>query len=186
MFVQQSLKSVVLALAIGILIVPAAQADEEAVPAVQVPSAAASIVQEAPLQQSRTLLERASSSIEETIDDALDLIGIRYRRGGSSPEKGFDCSGFVSHVFQEGLGLYLPHSAKAMSHTGEKVTKNELKPGDLVFFNTMRHTFSHVGIYLGDSLFVHAPRVGGRVRIEDMSARYWTKRFNGARRIAEM
>jgi cell wall-associated NlpC family hydrolase len=130
------------------------------------------------------LLERTSTSIEHTLNGALDLIGIRYRRGGSSPERGFDCSGFVSHVFREGLGLYLPHSAREMSKTGEPIDKDELQPGDLVFFKTMRRTVSHVGIYLGDNLFVHAPRTGARVRVEDMDGRYWAKRFSGARRIA--
>jgi cell wall-associated NlpC family hydrolase len=113
----------------------------------------------------------------------LDLLGIRYRRGGSSPESGFDCSGFVNHVFREGLGLMLPRSSKEMSKSGEFVAKDELRPGDLVFFNTMRSAFSHVGIYLGDNQFVHAPRAGGRVRIEDLRESYWIKRFNGARRI---
>jgi len=177
MFVRIPLKSAVLALVVSVLITPSARADEESPPLT---------VQETILQESQTLLQRATSSVEETLNDALDLIGIRYRRGGATPEKGFDCSGFVSHVFREGLGLYLPHSAKAMSHSGDAVTKTELKPGDLVFFNTMRRTFSHVGIYLGDNLFVHSPRSGGRVRIEDMSERYWVKRFNGARRIAEL
>ena len=113
----------------------------------------------------------------------MDLLGIRYRRGGSSPEAGFDCSGFVSHVFQEALGLVLPRSSREMSNSGQVVSRDDLRPGDLVFFNTMRKAFSHVGIYLGDNQFVHAPRSGGRVRIEDLSQSYWSKRFNGARRI---
>ncbi|MDO8931596.1 MAG: C40 family peptidase, partial [Rhodocyclaceae bacterium] len=79
---------------------------------------------------------------------------------------------------------YLPHNAKQISKSGEVVAKSELQPGDLVFFNTMRKAFSHVGIYLGDNKFVHAPRVGGTVRIEDMTESYWRKRFNGARRVA--
>lgn len=87
-------------------------------------------------------------------------------------------------MFNQGLGLYLPRSAREMSQTGEPVAPESLQPGDLVFFNTMRRTFSHVGIYLGDHLFVHSPRTGGRVRIEDMRDRYWFKRFNGARRVA--
>ncbi len=132
----------------------------------------------------RTLVHQASTSIQETLDKALELVGIRYRRGGTSPETGFDCSGYVRHVFQAGLGLYLPHSARAMSKTGEPVAKADLQPGDLVFFNTMRHAFSHVGIYLGDNLFIHAPRTGGRVRIEDLRESYWVKRFNGARRVS--
>ena len=131
-----------------------------------------------------TLDQRVSLSVQNTLEKALDLVGIRYRRGGSSPQTGFDCSGYVSHVFHEGLGLYLPHSAREMSKTGEPVAKDELQPGDLVFFNTMRRAFSHVGIYLGDNLFIHAPRTGGRIRIEDMTERYWLKRFNGARRVS--
>ena len=135
------------------------------------------------LQESKTLLEQASSSLETTLDKALDLLGVRYRWGGTKPETGFDCSGFVGHVFREGLGLDLPRSAKALSLTGEPVAKDELQPGDLVFFNTMRRAFSHVGIYLGNDLFVHAPRTGSKVRIEDMTDRYWKRRFDGARRV---
>lgn len=130
-----------------------------------------------------SFVDRASASAHDAIDQALDLLGIRYRRGGTSPESGFDCSGFVSHVFREGLGLILPRSSKEMSKSGEVVARDELKPGDLVFFNTMRSAFSHVGIYLGENQFVHAPRAGGRVRIEDLRDGYWVKRFNGARRV---
>jgi cell wall-associated NlpC family hydrolase len=137
------------------------------------------------LQETEVLQQPSSTPVESTLDRALDLLGIRYRWGGSKPETGFDCSGFVRHVFQQGLGLDLPRSAREQSQSGDPVDKNELQPGDLVFFNTMRRAFSHVGIYLGDNLFVHAPRRGGRVRVEDMSARYWTKRFNGARRITD-
>jgi cell wall-associated NlpC family hydrolase len=121
--------------------------------------------------------------IGKTIGRAIDLVGIRYKRGGLSPETGFDCSGFVSHVFHEGVGLVLPHSAKAMSRSGDVVRKGELQPGDLVFFNTMRRAFSHVGIYLGENRFIHAPAPGGEVRVEDMRSRYWLARFNGARRV---
>jgi cell wall-associated NlpC family hydrolase len=132
-----------------------------------------------------SFLSRAVSSVEGTLDRALDFIGIRYQRGGSSPETGFDCSGFVKYLYSETLGLVLPHNAKAIAQEGERIELNDLKPGDLVFFNTMRRTFSHVGIYLGDNLFVHAPRSGARVRIEDMTDRYWSRRFNGARRIQQ-
>ena len=139
------------------------------------------IVVPPPLQVS--FVDRATATAQDAIDQAMDLLGIRYRRGGTSPEAGFDCSGFVSHVFREGLGLILPRSSKEMSRSGEVIGQEELRPGDLVFFNTMRKAFSHVGIYLGDNQFVHAPRSGGRVRIEDLRDGYWTKRFNGARRI---
>lgn len=130
-----------------------------------------------------SFVDRATSTAQDAIDSALDLLGIRYRRGGSSPEAGFDCSGFVSHVFRERLGLILPRSSREMSKSGEAVSREELQPGDLVFFNTMRHAFSHVGIYLGDNQFVHAPRSGGHVRVEDLRGSYWKKRFNGARRL---
>ncbi|WP_126447422.1 C40 family peptidase [Sulfuricystis multivorans] len=130
-----------------------------------------------------SFMSRAVDNVGSTLERALDFLGIRYQRGGSSPETGFDCSGFVRYVYGETLGLILPHNAKAISQAGEKVDKSELQPGDLVFFNTMRRAFSHVGIYLGDNLFVHAPRAGARVRIEDMTNRYWSRRFNGARRL---
>ncbi|HZV54199.1 MAG TPA: C40 family peptidase, partial [Rhodocyclaceae bacterium] len=164
MFVRNLLRSVFLAAAIGVLAMPAARADEEP-PLV--------------LQESPTLLQQASASVEETLDKALDLIGIRYRRGGMTPERGFDCSGFVNHVFREGLGLYLPRSAKEMSRTGEAVAMGDLKPGDLVFFNTMRRSFSHVGIYLGDNQFIHAPARGREVEIATFDKSFWQKRFNG-------
>jgi len=129
------------------------------------------------------VVSQAGDAVGNLLSGALDLIGIRYRRGGSSPSTGFDCSGFVDHVFRETLGLVLPRSAREIAKSGEKVRPDDLQPGDLVFFNTMRRTFSHVGIYLGEHLFVHAPASGGEVRVEDMRASYWAKRFTGARRI---
>lgn len=132
-----------------------------------------------------SFMSRAMTSVEDTLDRALDFIGIRYKRGGSSPETGFDCSGFVRYVYNETLGLVLPHNAKAIAQQGEHVEKIELQPGDLVFFNTMRRAFSHVGIYLGNNQFIHAPRSGTRVRVEDMSDRYWSRRYNGARRFRQ-
>lgn len=170
MFACRPPRVLILTVALGLSLVHAARADDE-LPLV--------------LQESTTLQQTATAPVETALDKALDLLGIRYRWGGSKPETGFDCSGFVRHVFQEGLGLELPRSAHEQSKAGEPVDRAQLQPGDLVFFNTMRRAFSHVGIYLGDNLFVHAPRRGGRVRVEDMSGRYWTKRFNGARRVAE-
>lgn len=169
MFARPPLTGLALVVAGWFLMAPALA--EEPAPAAQQP---------APLR----LDEQVSLSVGNTLEKALDLIGIRYRRGGASPQTGFDCSGYVSHVFHEGLGLSLPHSARALSKEGEPVAKDELQPGDLVFFNTMRRAFSHVGIYLGDNLFIHAPRSGGRIRIEDMTGKYWLKRFNGARRVS--
>lgn len=129
-------------------------------------------------------LERYAAGAQDLVLHALSLIGVHYRRGGDSPDTGFDCSGLVRHVFHEALGLLLPRSAREISRLGTSVGREDLRPGDLVFFNTLRRSFSHVGIYLGEHRFIHAPATGGEVRIEDMRQRYWTKRFNGARRIA--
>lgn len=131
------------------------------------------------------LLERAAASAQGLADSALAFLGVSYRFGGNSPEGGFDCSGLVRRVFQDALGLNLPRTAKEMSQVGKQVSIEDLKPGDLVFFNTMRRAFSHVGIYLGNSKFVHAPSDGGVVRVEDIRIPYWTSRFNGARRMAD-
>ena len=114
---------------------------------------------------------------------AMSLVGINYRRGGSSPENGLDCSGLVRYVFKETQGKDLPRTSAEISKLGESVDKQDLQPGDLVFFNTLRRTFSHVGIYLGENKFIHAPSSGGSVRIDSMDLSYWKARFNGARRI---
>ena len=114
----------------------------------------------------------------------LTSLGIDYQNGGRSPKSGFDCSGLVAHVYQEAFGVRLPHNAQAQSKLGLRVEHAELEPGDLVFYNTLNHPYSHVGIYLGDGRFVHAPKSGAQVRVERMETRYWIERFNGARRIA--
>lgn len=135
------------------------------------------------LQQTGSLVNRAGDGVQKLLDGALELVGIRYRRGGSNAETGFDCSGFVGYVFRERLGLDLPRTSREISRVGEEVTRADLEPGDLVFFKTMRQAFSHVGIYLGNNQFVHAPRTGQAVRVEDMRSSYWARRYNGARRI---
>ena len=130
-------------------------------------------------------LQRYTHAVTELMDEAMGYLGIRYRRGGSTPETGLDCSGLVMNVFRNAIGLDLPRTAKEMSRVGESVKRQELKPGDLVFFNTMRRTISHVGIYLGNGQFVHSPSRGGKVRVEDMADSYWAKRFTGARRVID-
>jgi cell wall-associated NlpC family hydrolase len=115
---------------------------------------------------------------------ALNMLGIKYRYGGGAPSTGFDCSGLVVYAAQKSLGLKLPRNSAAIAREGESVRRSELKKGDLVFFNTRGHRFSHVGIYLGNKKFVHAPRTGAVVRVEDMDLAYWKKRYNGARRLA--
>jgi cell wall-associated NlpC family hydrolase len=112
------------------------------------------------------------------------LLGIKYRFGGETPNTGFDCSGLVSYAAEKSLGLKLPRSSAEMAREGESVKTSELRKGDLVFFNTRGHRNSHVGIYLGNKQFVHAPRAGAVVRVESMDIAYWKKRYNGARRLA--
>jgi cell wall-associated NlpC family hydrolase len=120
---------------------------------------------------------------EEVILHALSLTGIQYKYGGKSPETGFDCSGFVRYVFNQATKITLPPTARAISQMGTTVKKEELQPGDLVFFNTLKSAFSHVGIYMGNNKFIHSPSSGGKVRVENMDNSYWKKRFNGAQRI---
>jgi cell wall-associated NlpC family hydrolase len=120
---------------------------------------------------------------QEVIINALSLTGIKYKYGGNSPETGFDCSGFVRYVFRNAANLTLPATARAISQIGKAVKKDELQPGDLVFFNTLKSAFSHVGIYIGDNKFIHAPRTGANVRVENMQQSYWQSRFNGAQRL---
>ncbi len=128
-------------------------------------------------------VEAYADQAHDLISQALKYLGIGYRRGGSSPETGFDCSGLVQRIFRNAAGLELPRTAADMARLGEKVGRDQLRPGDLVFFNTMRRAFSHVGIYVGEGRFLHAPSSGGVVRMDAISGRYWTTRFNGARRL---
>lgn len=116
---------------------------------------------------------------------AMAMIGIRYKYGGNNPESGLDCSGLVRYVFKQAWGAELPRTAEEISRVGATVDKNDLRPGDLVFYNTLRRGFSHVGIYLGDNKFIHSPAAGSAIRIESMDISYWKKRFNGARRISD-
>ena len=114
---------------------------------------------------------------------ARSLAGTPYKYGGNSPDTGFDCSGFVGHVFKRSLGISLPRSAQQISRQGQPVKLAQLREGDLVFYDTNKQSYSHVGIFLGDNRFIHAPSSGGSVRIENMDLDYWRKHYNGARRI---
>lgn len=116
-------------------------------------------------------------------EEALGFVGTPYTRGGASPERGFDCSGLVVYVYRRALGIDLPRRVADLRSSGTPVRSGDLEPGDLVFYNTRRRPYSHVGIYVGDGRFVHAPRPGARVRVESIGSRYWRARFNGARRI---
>ncbi|MDH4456954.1 MAG: C40 family peptidase [Candidatus Methylopumilus sp.] len=126
-----------------------------------------------------------SSVAQEVILQALGQTGVKYKYGGINPDSGFDCSGFVRYVFKEAANLTLPHGARAMSQVGKNVSEKELQPGDLVFFNTMKSVYSHVGIYVGNNRFIHAPSAGSSISVSDMNDSYWSKRYTGARRIDE-
>lgn len=138
----------------------------------------------------RGLLERigeVGSKVEakasELVVNAMAFLGVPYKRGGTSFETGFDCSGFVKAIYEQTAGLMLPRRAEQQAAATQKIDKTELQPGDLVFFNTMRRAFSHVGIYVGNGKFIHSPKPGAEVRVEDMGIAYWAHRFDGARRV---
>jgi cell wall-associated NlpC family hydrolase len=147
----------------------------------------ASAIEAMDIEADSTMLTRmqdlASQASRLTVT-ALDMAGVRYRYGGDTPESGFDCSGLVRHVFSTAWNRTLPRTSLEISRAGEKIEVGELQPGDLVFYNTLKRRFSHVGIYLGDHKFIHSPASGGKVRIENMNLAYWKQRFNGARRIS--
>ncbi len=129
------------------------------------------------------LVDSVSGKSEELINQAMQVIGVRYRSDTELPQSGLDGSSFVGYVFKDKLGFLLPRKSTQMSRVGKPINREELQPGDLVFFNTMRLTFSHVGIYVGDNKFIHSPSKGANVRLDDLSSLYWDKRFDGARRL---
>lgn len=124
------------------------------------------------------------SPSERVFNAALEMLGTRYTWGGNSKQQGFDCSGLVKAVYKKALAVELPRSAHAQANSSQlmSINRQELAAGDLVFFNTRGKTYSHVGVYLGDRQFMHAPRKGKNVRIDSMGKSYWSKRFTGARR----
>ena len=126
----------------------------------------------------------AVSDRERPLVHALQTVGVKYRLGGRSPDTGFDCSGLVLHVFERAWGMLLPPGTAALRTVGMPIEKlKELEPGDLVFYNTRNRPYSHVGIYLGEGRFLHAPRPGAQVRVENVTTAYWRQRFDGARRL---
>ncbi len=132
-------------------------------------------------------MEQVGATVEartsEIISNAMGFLGVPYKRGGNNADTGFDCSGFVRAIYQQTIGTVLPRRADQQAAATQRVDRSELQPGDLVFFNTMRRAFSHVGIYLGEGKFIHSPKPGAEVRVENMQTRYWERRFNGARRV---
>jgi cell wall-associated NlpC family hydrolase len=133
-------------------------------------------------------VQQVRDGASDMVLTAMNFLGVPYKRGGNTEETGFDCSGFTRHIFEKTIGLILPRRADEQAQSPSLITiaRDELKPGDLVFFNTLRRTFSHVGIYVGEGKFIHSPRAGGEVRVEDMRVAYWNQRFTGARRAPQV
>ena len=136
------------------------------------------------LGQFQQVRQTVAARTSDLVVTAIGFLGVPYRRGGNTVETGFDCSGFVRAMYNQTVGHLLPRRAEEQAAATEKIDRSELKPGDLVFFNTMRRAFSHVGIYVGEGKFIHSPKPGAQVRVEDMSGSYWQRRFSGARRVA--
>lgn len=135
------------------------------------------------LSQMDQMRQKVTSKASDLVVNALGFLGVPYRMGGNSVETGFDCSGFVKAMYEQTVGLILPRKAEQQAAATQKIDRSELQPGDLVFFNTLRRAFSHVGIYIGDGKFIHSPKPGAQVRVENMGISYWSHRFDGARRV---
>ncbi|HAT39969.1 C40 family peptidase [Polynucleobacter necessarius] len=174
-----------LGLSLSVFICVSAQASDSAA------SADSALPKESMFQAGKSYIFRVSDRLADTvtgksedlINRAMEVIGVRYRWDTELPQSGLDGSGFVGYVFKDKLGFLLPCKSTQMSRVGKPITREELQPGDLVFFNTMRLTFSHVGIYVGDNKFIHSPSKGTNVRVDDLGSLYWDKRFDGARRL---
>ena len=130
-------------------------------------------------------IQQATDRAGQLVSHAMGSLGVPYRLGGTTAEGGFDCSGFVRAMYQQTVGLMLPRTAAEQAAATNRIDKADLKPGDLVFFNTLRRRNSHVGIYVGDGKFIHSPRTGAHVRVESMNISYWQTRFDGARRVLQ-
>ena len=194
MSLKKALLSQILGLALGLTVCASAFAADATAPdtSAATNSAADAVVpKESMFQAGRAYISRVSDRLadtvtgksEELINRAMEVIGVRYRWDAELPQSGLDGSSFVGYVFKDKLGFLLPRKSTQMSRVGKPIGRDELQPGDLVFFNTMRLTFSHVGIYVGDNKFIHSPSKGTSVRVDDLGSMYWDKRFDGARRL---
>jgi len=162
------------------LLVPTTAAAHTPLPALPPPASNT----DAPFSATESPTER--ERLSQLVVAAMGALGVPYRRGGNDFEAGYDCSGFVRAVYEQNLGITLPRQAAQQAAATQVIDRDTLQPGDLVFFNTQRRAYSHVGIYVGDYKFIHSPRPGAVVRIEDMRVTYWSRRFDGARRVAPL
>ena len=154
--------------------------------ATQVPTVGSGEVSPVPARPAFPTPEaQAPSAAGDHVIAAMTFLDRPYLAGGQSAQTGFDCSGFTRHVFEQALGIELPRSVQEQAQAPmlrPVASREALQAGDLVFFNTQQRTYSHVGIYLGDGRFIHAPRTGAQVRTESIAAAYWSRRYTGARR----
>lgn len=146
-------------------------------------SSADELITVASKQEQQPVKDSWTDKVQEVLMHAFSLTDINYRYGGNTPETGFDCSGFVRYVFSQATPINLPRTARAISQRGQSIHKSELQPGDLVFFNTIRRSISHVGIYVGNNKFIHAPSKGKQIRLDKLNNRYWAKHFRFAKRL---
>lgn len=170
-------------ISIGLAMACALPAHAQAQPATAEDDIGRFVAESSFLQKLGQVRERITDTTSELVVTAMGFLGVPYRRGGNSAETGFDCSGFVRAIYEQTLGLVLPRRANEQAAATQVIDKRELQPGDLVFFNTLRRAFSHVGIYVGEGKFIHSPKPGAQVRVEDLNAGYWQRRFDGARRV---
>lgn len=178
MFLMRLLPAVLLATALS------AQAGPSQPPTGQEDDLGRFVAEKGLLDRIGQVRTRISATTSELVVNAMGFLGVPYRRGGNSAETGgFDCSGFVKAIYEQTVGLVLPRRAEQQAAATQAVDKQDLQPGDLVFFNTMRRAFSHVGIYVGEGKFIHSPKPGAEVRVENLGANYWQRRFDGARRV---
>ncbi|MDO4696264.1 MAG: C40 family peptidase [Neisseria sp.] len=128
-------------------------------------------------------VQTAQADANDLIKSAMGLIGVAYRFGGTSPASGMDCSGFMQYIFRKTLHVNLPRTAAEQAKMGTAVSRSDLQPGDLVFFNTSGRRISHVGLYIGGNRFIHAPRTGKSIEITSLGNKYWNARYISARRV---
>lgn len=145
-------------------------------------------VDNTPAEQGGDPIANYASPGDDAVGDmllqAISLMGVAYRFGGSNPSTGLDCSGFIQYVFKKSLKVNLPRTAAEMARVGRSIDRSELQPGDLVFFNTRGFSYSHVGIYLGNGKFIHSPRTGRSIEVAQLNQSYWVSHYNGARRVS--
>ncbi len=133
-----------------------------------------------PMPIGRQLNQREA---DQLIGSAMSLLGVAYRFGGTSPSTGMDCSGFMQYIFRRTMQVSLPRTAAEQAQMGVQVSRGALQAGDMVFFNTAGRRISHVGLYIGNDRFIHAPRTGKNIEITSLSNKYWSRRYITARRV---